>query len=115
VELQRARSEVAQDGTPELADIKRIRPAAPAGVILTTGPTRFNMPADATGDGRERFRRDCEFQRQSQGCVAFVGRAGKKVRALVQAGYDHLEIIETLGTPYAGSVAPALEQMRLAT
>jgi arylformamidase len=54
-----------------------------------------------------------EFQRQAREFVAAVAAAGKPVRLVVGEGFNHFEMIETLGAP-AGILGRAvLEQMRL--
>jgi len=55
-----------------------------------------------------------EFQRQSRDFAAAVKAAGKPVRVLVGEGYNHFEIIETLGNPYGLLGRAVLEQMSLA-
>jgi len=55
-----------------------------------------------------------EFQRQSRDFAAAVKAAGKSVQLLVGEGYNHFEIIETLGNPYGLLGRAALEQMQLA-
>ena len=55
-----------------------------------------------------------EFQRQVRDFAAAVQAAGKPVQLLVGAGYNHFEIIETLGNPYGLLGRAVLEQMELA-
>lgn len=55
-----------------------------------------------------------EFQRQSRDFAAAVQAAGKPVQLLVGEGYNHFEIIETLGNPYGLLGRAVLEQMQLA-
>ena len=55
-----------------------------------------------------------EFQRQSRDFAAAVKAAGKPVQLLVGEGYNHFEIIETLGNPYGLLGRAVLEQMQLA-
>ena len=55
-----------------------------------------------------------EFQRQSRDFAAAVKAAGKSVQLLVGEGYNHFEIIETLGNPYGLLGRAVLEQMQLA-
>jgi len=55
-----------------------------------------------------------EFQRQSRDFAAAVQAAGKRVQLLVGEGYNHFEIIETLGNPYGVLGRAMLEQMQLA-
>jgi len=43
-----------------------------------------------------------------------VKAAGKSVQLLVGEGYNHFEIIETLGNPYGLLGRAALEQMQIA-
>jgi arylformamidase len=54
-----------------------------------------------------------EFQRQSRDFAAAVKAAGKPVQLLVATGYNHFEIIETLGNPYGLLGRAVLEQMKL--
>jgi arylformamidase len=55
-----------------------------------------------------------EFQRQSRDFAAAGRAAGKPVQLLVAEGYNHFEIIETLGNPYGPLGRAVLEQMQLA-
>ena len=55
-----------------------------------------------------------EFQRQTRDFAAAVKAAGKPVQLLVGEGYNHFEILETLGNPYGLLGRAALEQMQLA-
>jgi len=55
-----------------------------------------------------------EFQRQSHDFAAAVQAAGKPVQLLVGEGYNHFEILETLGNPYGLLGRAVLEQMQLA-
>jgi arylformamidase len=55
-----------------------------------------------------------EFQRQSRDFAAAARAAGKPVELLVGEGYNHFEIIETLGNPYGLLGRAVLEQMQLA-
>jgi arylformamidase len=52
-----------------------------------------------------------EFQRQSRDFVAAVKAAGKAAELLVGDGYNHFEIMETLGNPYGVLGRAALTQM----
>ncbi len=54
-----------------------------------------------------------EFQRQARDFAAALTAAGKPVRLLVGEGYNHFEMIETLGTPDGLLGRAVLEQMRL--
>jgi arylformamidase len=54
-----------------------------------------------------------EFQRQARDFAAAVKAAGKPVQLLAGEGYNHFEIIETLGTPYGLLGRAVLEQMKL--
>lgn len=54
-----------------------------------------------------------EFQRQSRDFAAAVEAAGKPVRLLVARGYNHIEILETLGNPYGLLGRAVLTQMGL--
>jgi arylformamidase len=55
-----------------------------------------------------------EFQRQSREFAAALDRAGKPVKLIVADGYNHLEIMETLGNPYGPFGRAVLEQMQIA-
>ena len=55
-----------------------------------------------------------EFQRQSCDFAAAVQAAGKPVQLLVGEGYNHFEIVETLGHPYGVLGRAVLAQMQLA-
>jgi arylformamidase len=55
-----------------------------------------------------------EFQRQSRDFAAAVADAGKPVRLLVGAHYNHFELQETLPNPYGLAGRAALELMGLA-
>jgi arylformamidase len=54
-----------------------------------------------------------EFQRQNREFAAAMEAAGKKVRLLVGAHYNHFELPETLGNPYGLLGRAALEMMDL--
>jgi arylformamidase len=54
-----------------------------------------------------------EFQRQTRDFAADATKAGKPVELLVGEGYNHFEIIETLGNPYGLLGRAALAQMKL--
>ena len=54
-----------------------------------------------------------EFQRQSRDFAEAVNAAGKPVRLLVAEGYNHFEILDTLGNPYGILGRAVLEQMQL--
>jgi arylformamidase len=54
-----------------------------------------------------------EFQRQSCDFAAAVQAAGKPVQLLVGEGYNHFEIVETLGNPYGVLGRAVLAQMQL--
>ena len=54
-----------------------------------------------------------EFQRQSREFAAAVSAAGKPVALLVAEGYNHFEIIETLGNPLGLLGRAVLQQMKL--
>lgn len=53
-----------------------------------------------------------EFQRQNREFAAALQAAGKRVRLLVGEGYNHFEIIETLGNPYGLLGHAALDLVR---
>jgi arylformamidase len=55
-----------------------------------------------------------EFQRQSREFAAALSQAGKPVKLIVAEGYNHLEIMETLGNPYGPFGRAVLEQMQIA-
>src|SRR5262249_34091759 len=54
-----------------------------------------------------------EFQRQTRDFFAAVKAAGKAVELLVGEGYNHFEMLETLGNPYGLLGRAVLAQMRL--
>jgi len=54
-----------------------------------------------------------EFQRQSRDFAAAVKAVGKPVKLIVCQGYNHFEILETLGNPYGFMGRAALAQMGL--
>jgi arylformamidase len=54
-----------------------------------------------------------EFQRQSREFAAAVHAAGKTVELLTAPGYNHFEILSTLGNPYGILGRAALAQMGL--
>jgi len=54
-----------------------------------------------------------EFQRQARDFAAALTAAGKPVQLLVGEGYNHFEMIETLGTPDGLLGRAVLEQMTL--
>jgi arylformamidase len=56
-----------------------------------------------------------EFQRQTRDFAAALKAAGKPVQLIVGKGYNHYEIGETLGNPYAIMGRAALEMMKLTT
>lgn len=56
-----------------------------------------------------------EFQRQGREFAAALHAAGKQVRLLVGEGYNHFEIIETIGNPYGLVGHAALTMMGLET
>ena len=55
-----------------------------------------------------------EFQRQSRDFAAAVKAAGKPATLTVTEGYNHFEVMESLGNPYSAFGRAVLEQMRLA-
>jgi len=55
-----------------------------------------------------------EFQRQNRDFAAAVKAAGKPVEFIVAPGYNHFEIMETLGNPYGFFGRAALARMQLA-
>jgi arylformamidase len=52
-----------------------------------------------------------EFQRQARDFAATLKAAGKPVQLLVGEGYNHFEMLETLGSPYGLLGRAVLEQM----
>jgi arylformamidase len=56
-----------------------------------------------------------EFQRQTRDFAAALTAAGKPVQLIVGKGYNHYEMGETLGNPYAIMGRAALEMMKLTT
>jgi arylformamidase len=56
-----------------------------------------------------------EFQRQSRDFAAALKAAGKPVELIVGKGYNHFEVGETLGHPYALLGRAALDMMKLST
>jgi arylformamidase len=56
-----------------------------------------------------------EFQRQTRDFAAALAAAGKLVQLIVGKGYNHYEMGETLGNPYAIMGRAALEMMKLTT
>jgi arylformamidase len=55
-----------------------------------------------------------EFQRQNREFAAAVKAAGKPVELIVCEGYNHFEVMETLGNPYGLFGRAALARMKLA-
>ena len=55
-----------------------------------------------------------EFQRQTRDFAAALKAAGKPAELIVAKGYNHFELYETFGHPYAGVGRAALEMMKLA-
>jgi arylformamidase len=56
-----------------------------------------------------------EFQRQNREFAAALAAAGKDVQLLVATGYNHFEIVETLGNPYGLLGAAARAYLRKLT
>jgi arylformamidase len=54
-----------------------------------------------------------EFQRQTREFAAMVSTAGKPVKFIVLQGYNHFEVVESLGNPYGSLGRAVLEQMKL--
>jgi arylformamidase len=54
-----------------------------------------------------------EFQRQSRDFYAAVKAAGKPVTLSVMEGYNHFEVMESIGDPYSLFGRAALEVMKL--
>jgi arylformamidase len=55
-----------------------------------------------------------EFQRQTRDFAAALKAAGKPAELIAAKGYNHFELYETFGHPYAGVGRAALEMMKLA-
>lgn len=55
-----------------------------------------------------------EFQRQSREFANAASKAGKDVHLMIGEGYNHFELIETLGNPYGQLGRAALRLMRSA-
>lgn len=55
-----------------------------------------------------------EFQRQASDFADALKRAGKPVQLVAGEGYNHFEILDTLGNPYGHLGHAVLEQMKLA-
>ena len=73
---------------------------------ISTGCTRPLILAHGTYETPE-------FQRQTRDFAAAVKAAGKPVELLVGEGYNHFEMLETLGNPYGLLGRAVLAQMRL--
>jgi arylformamidase len=56
-----------------------------------------------------------EFQRQTRDFAAALKTAGKQVQYLVNANYNHFEMMETFASPYGLLGRAVLEQMQLRT
>jgi arylformamidase len=56
-----------------------------------------------------------EFQRQSRDFAAALKAAGKPVQLVVAKGYNHYEVGETIGHPYAVLGRAAMDMMKLST
>jgi arylformamidase len=56
-----------------------------------------------------------EFQRQSRDFAAALKAAGKPVQLIVAKGYNHFEVGETIGHPYAVLGRAAMDMMKLST
>ena len=56
-----------------------------------------------------------EFQRQASDFAAALTGAGKSVQFIVAAGYNHYEVGETIGNPYADLGRAAMDMMELTT
>ncbi len=54
-----------------------------------------------------------EFQRQTREFAAAAEKAGKSVELIVGEGYNHFEILETLGNPFGLLGRAALRQISL--
>jgi arylformamidase len=71
--------------------------------------SRVNVPVIVAYGTRE----TPEFQRQNRDFAAALERAGKPVTVIAGEGFNHFEIIETLGDPYGLLGRQALHQMSL--
>ena len=56
-----------------------------------------------------------EFQRQTRDFYAAVKAVGKPIELVVGEGYNHFEMLETLGNPYGLLGRVVLAEMRLST
>jgi arylformamidase len=56
-----------------------------------------------------------EFQRQTRDFAAALKAAGKPVQYIVAKGYNHFEVGETIGHPYAVLGRAAMDMMKLNT
>jgi arylformamidase len=56
-----------------------------------------------------------EFQRQARDFAAALTAAGKPVKLIVAKGYNHYEVGETIGHPYAVLGRAAMEMLKLTT
>jgi arylformamidase len=54
-----------------------------------------------------------EFQRQARDFAAALAAAGKPVQLIVATGYNHYEVGETIGNPYAVLGRAAMDMMKL--
>jgi arylformamidase len=81
--------------------------------IETLSPLRHIRHLDAPMIVAYGTRETPEFQRQNREFAAALERAGKPVTLLEGEGFNHFEIIETLGDPYGLLGRHALQQMNL--
>ena len=56
-----------------------------------------------------------EFQRQTRDFFEAVTKAGKQAELVVAQGYNHFELLETLGSPYGLVGRAVLRQMGLSS
>ena len=56
-----------------------------------------------------------EFQRQARDFAAALKAAGKPVTLIVAKGYNHFEVGESIGHPYAVLGRAAMQMMKLDT
>ena len=54
-----------------------------------------------------------EFQRQARDFATALEAAGKPVRLIIAKGYNHYEVGETIGNPYAVLGRAAMDMMGL--
>lgn len=102
-------------------DLKPVRLSARSRYVKFTdelehalSPTRHIEKLDAPVIVAYGTHESPEFKRQSESFAAAAKAAGKPAELLVGEGYNHFEIIETLGNPYGLLGRAVLKQMRVA-